>query len=141
MPVSRRRRILIVDDEEQVLFVWCSALQRLNNKIQVETARNGDEALHRIEQAPFDLVITDLRMPGLSGQELTRAIRNLRPELLVIWITAYRSVEIDAEAKRLEVICCLDKPLTVAQIRQVVPQMLEVVNRQIPVGSVGDKPV
>lgn len=139
--MSTRRRILIVDDEEQVLFVWRNALQRLTNRVHVETARNGDEALHRIELAPFDLVITDLRMPGLSGQALTRAIRKLRPEQHVIWITAYRSLEIDAEAKRLEVVCCLDKPLTVAQIRQVVPQMLEVVDRQIPVGSVADEPI
>ena len=120
-----------------MLFVWRSALQRLYNKVQVETARNGDEALHRIEQAPFDLVITDLRMPGLSGQALTRAIRDLRPALLVIWITAYRTAEIDAEVKRLEVVCCLDKPLTVSQIRQVVPQVLEGADRQISIASVG----
>jgi len=137
MTVTNRRRILIVDDEELVLFVWRNALQKLTNRYHLETARNGDEALHRIEQAPFDLVITDLRMPGLGGQALTRSIRNLQPELLVIWITAYRSVEIDAEAKELKVICCLDKPLTVAQIRQIVPQVLEVVDGQIPIASVG----
>ncbi len=132
-----RRRILIVDDEEMVLFVWRSALQKLTNRYDLETARNGDEALYKLEQSLFDLVITDLRMPGLSGQALTRTIRNLHPELLVIWITAYRSVEIDTEAKELKVMCCLDKPLTVAQIRQIVPQVLEVVDGQIAVASVG----
>lgn len=137
MPVSTRRRILIVDDEELVLFVWRNALQKLTNRVHVETARNGDEALHKIEQSPFDLVITDLRMPGLSGQALTRAIRNLRPDLLVIWITAFRSADIDADAVQLGVVCCLDKPLTVAQIRQVVPQVLEAVDGQIPIASVG----
>lgn len=135
--MSTRRRILIVDDEDQVLFVWRSALQKLTNAVDVETAQNGDEALQKIEGAPFDLLITDLRMPGLSGQALTRMLRNLRPELLVIWITAFRSAEIDAEAERLGVVCCLDKPLTVAQIRQVVPQVLELAEREIPIASVG----
>jgi DNA-binding NtrC family response regulator len=129
--VSISRRILIVDDEEQVLFVWRLALKKLANKYYVETARNGDEALHKMEQSSFDLVITDLRMPGLSGQELTQALRNLRPELPVIWITGYRSVDIDAEATRLKITRCLDKPLTVAQIRQIVPQVFESADRQL----------
>lgn len=129
MPVSTRSRILIVDDEEQVLFVWSNALRKPTNKYYIETARSGDEALHRLEEALFDLVITDLRMPGLSGQELTRAIKDLKPEQHVIWITAHRSADIDAEAERLEVMCCLDKPLTVAQIRQIVPQVLELLDR------------
>jgi len=128
--VSIRRHILIVDDEEQVLFVWSNALQKPTDKYYVETARSGEEALHKIEQAPFDLVITDLRMPGLSGQELTQALRNLRPELSVIWITGHRSVDIDAEATRLKITRCLDKPLTVAQIRQIVSQVLESADRQ-----------
>lgn len=135
--MSTRRRILIVDDDEPVLFVWRNALQKLTNRVHVETARSGDEALHKIAQTPFDLVITDLSMPGLSGQALTRTIRNLQPELPVIWITAYRSAEIDAEANELKVICCLDKPLTVAKIRQIVPQVLEVVDGQIAIAAAG----
>ncbi|HSR32265.1 MAG TPA: response regulator [Anaerolineae bacterium] len=135
--MSTRLRILIVDDEESVLFVWRNALQKLTNRVRVETVQNGDEALYKIEQAPFDLLVTDLRMPGLTGQALTQAVRKLRPDLLVIWITAFRSPEIDVEAERLGVLCCLDKPLTVAQIRQVVPQVLEVADRHLPIGSVG----
>ena len=122
--MSTRRRILIVDDEEQVLFVWRSALKRLTNRYSVEAARSGEEALRKMEHTPFDLVITDLRMPGLSGQELTRAIREQQPNLPVVWITAFRSADIDAQARQLAVICCLDKPLSVAQIRELVPQVL-----------------
>lgn len=126
-----------MEDDEQVLFVWRSALQKLTNRVHVETARNGTEALYQIGKAPFDLVITDLRMPGLSGQELTRAIRRLRPDLPVIWITAYRSAEIDAEAKRLQVICCLDKPLTVAQIRQMVALVICCLDKPLTVAQIG----
>ncbi len=117
-----RRRILIVDDEEQVLFVWCNALRKQANRYQIETAQSGQEALAKLLAMPFDLVITDLRMPGLSGQELTDQIRDICPETTVIWITAYRSPDIDAEAKQMGVTRCLDKPLKVGQIRQVVQQ-------------------
>ena len=129
--MTTRRRILIVDDEEQVLFVWRLALEKLAGICTVETARNGHEALHKMEQDPFDLVITDLRMPGLSGQELTQELKALQPELPVVWITAYRSVDIDAEATQLRVTRCLDKPMTVAQIRQIVPQVLGSADRRL----------
>lgn len=129
--MSTRRRILVVDDEEQVLFVWRSALEKLADTYDVETALDGDEALYKVEQAPFDLVITDLKMPGLSGQELTQVLRNLQPELSVIWTTAYRSVDVDMEATRLRVTRCLDKPMTIAQIRQIVPEVLESADRQL----------
>ena len=125
-----RKRILIVDDDERVLWVLHDALVRVEDGYEVVTARSGREALHEFGKQPFDLVITDLRMPGMDGVELTRAIRALDPGAAVIWITAYGSHEVRDELARLAVYDCLDKPLEIAEIRQVVREALEATESQ-----------
>ena len=71
----------------------------------------------------------------MDGVELTKAVRTLSPSTVVIWITAYGSQETNAEARRLGVYRCLDKPLEVAEIRRVAREALEAAERQIPTGS------
>jgi two-component system response regulator YesN len=119
------RRILVVDDEDHVLFVLSSALKKLGSDVEIVTARNGTEALKQARQLPFDLLITDLRMPVMNGVQLTEAIRGLSPETAVIWMTAYGSCMIQADAERLGVRHCLDKPVTVGQIRELAGQVLD----------------
>jgi CheY-like chemotaxis protein len=97
---------------------------------EVVTARSGHEALDQFKERPFDLVITDLRMPGMDGVELTRAIRAFDPGAAVIWITAYDSHEVRDETVRLAVYDCLDKPLEIAEIRQAVRDALQATKSQ-----------
>jgi len=130
-----RRRILVVDDDERVLFVLHDILAGLGSQYEVVAAQSGYEALDKARKKPFDLLVADLRMPGLDGVELTEAVRTLSPSTVVIWITAYGSQETSAEAQRLGVYRCLDKPLEVAEIRQVAREALEAAERQIPTGS------
>ncbi len=122
--VGRRKRVLIVDDDEGILFVLGTALQALERICRVFAADSGDEAIKQIRESPFDLVITDLLIPGMTGQDLTAAIRQLNPETVVIWITAHRSRETDEKARQLAVYHCLDKPVGVAQIREIVSEAL-----------------
>jgi CheY-like chemotaxis protein len=127
--MGRRKCILIVDDDDSVCFVLYTALQKLAHICQVHVASSGEEALERLRESPFDLIITDLLMPGMKGQELTAAIRQKSPETVVIWITAHRSPQTDEEARELAVYRCLDKPVSVAQIRDIVPKALGVATR------------
>jgi YesN/AraC family two-component response regulator len=120
------RRILVVDDEDIVLFVLSSALKKLGSDIEIVTARNGTEALKQARQSPFDLLITDLRMPVMNGVQLTEAIRGLSPETAVIWMTAYGSYMLQADAERLGVRHCVDKPVTVGQIRELAGHVLNI---------------
>jgi len=122
--VGRRKCVLIVDDDENVLFVLHAALQRLAHLCQVHVASSGAEALALIQEGPFDLIITDLFMPGMNGQELTAKIRQTSPDTTVIWITAHHSLGTDEEARQLAVYRCLEKPISVAQIRTIVPEAL-----------------
>jgi DNA-binding NtrC family response regulator len=119
-----RKRILIVDDETRVLFVLRGALTRLGDGYQVVTASSGRAALATVKQTPFDLVLTDLRMPDMDGIALTEAIRALQPGTVVIWMTAYGHHKVRTEAAQLAVYRCLDKPIKIGQIRQIVLEAL-----------------
>jgi len=59
----------------------------------VEVAKNGLEAIEKIEKDVFDLVLTDLKMPEMDGLELLKTIKGIRPEVMVILMTAYGSIE------------------------------------------------
>ncbi|MFN2184125.1 MAG: response regulator transcription factor, partial [Anaerolineae bacterium] len=83
------KKILVVDDDEQILFVWRGALEGRAEQWQVETARDGQEALEKVQSTSFDLIVTDLMMPGMDGCDLTVAVRDLAGNVPVIWITAY----------------------------------------------------
>jgi CheY-like chemotaxis protein len=123
--MSGSKRILIVDDDAQVLFVLHDALKKLGGEHEIATARNGREALAKMKETPFDLVITDLRMPGLDGVSLTEEIRTSNPTAVVIWITAYSCKGLETDAARLAVHDCLEKPLEPAEIRRVAQEALE----------------
>jgi CheY-like chemotaxis protein len=123
--MSGARRILIIDDDARVLFVLHAALRKLGSQHEIATARNGREALEKMSEAPFDLVITDLKMPGLDGVELTGRIRASNPTTAVIWITAYSCKGLESDAARLGVNDCLEKPLEPTEIRRIAQRALE----------------
>lgn len=116
--MTKGQRILIADDDQRVLLVLQATLERMKNGFQIEVAGDGRQALEKVEAQPFDLVITDVRMPGIDGVELVEAIRALKLDTAVIWITAYGCHNLQAECSRLDVYCCLDKPLRIGEIRQ-----------------------
>lgn len=126
------KRILVVDDDDRVLFVLHHTLTRVDNKYEVVTAKNGHEAVDSFKEQPFELVITDLRMRDMDGIELTKAIRALDDSTVVIWITAYGCHNVRDEMTRLRVYGCLDKPLEIAEIRQAVREALEATEGQNP---------
>jgi DNA-binding NtrC family response regulator len=127
--VDRRKSILVVDDDQQVLFFWQSALEKYADRYHVVTASNGRDALAKIHLTDFDLLITDLKMPEMNGEQLTQKVRELAPNTIVVWTTAFNCEATDAEARRLAVHCCLDKPVNLADIRQLVVTVLEVDER------------
>ena len=130
-----RKRILIIDDEVNVLFVMHDALAKLGDEVEIVTAQSGHEAMRKAIEMPFDLVITDLRIPDLDGVELTRAIKTLNPETVVIWMTAYGYHNVSDVAVRLMVYRCLDKPVEVAEIRRIVREALESTEDQNPIAG------
>jgi CheY-like chemotaxis protein len=84
-------RVLLVDDEPELLEAWSFALQYVGYEVQC--ARNGREALDQIRQSVPDLLITDLMMPGMNGEDLSRAVR-ANPEWANVPILLHSSAHI-----------------------------------------------
>lgn len=122
--VKTPKRILVVDDEDRVLMVLREGLAMLGEGYEIATARNGLEAIDKVKERAFDVLITDLRMAGMDGEELTEAVRAWDPAIETIWITAYNCHEVRAEAERLAIYRCLDKPVDIEEIRAVVLEAL-----------------
>jgi DNA-binding NtrC family response regulator len=103
------RRILIVDDELSVrssLEEWFR-----EDGFKVETAEDGLAALRRMDKGPFDIVLLDLKMPGMDGMEVQKRIREIDAAATVIILTAYASVETAVEAMKLGAYDYVTKPV------------------------------
>ncbi len=122
--MGENTRILVVDDDERVLFIMQATLNKLGNGIEVVTAGSGREALEKIKDTSFDLVISDVRMPGIDGITLVETIRELGMDMPVIWVTAYGCKSLRSDCARLNVYLCLEKPLRIKNIRQAAIQAL-----------------
>ncbi|HEY3284731.1 MAG TPA: response regulator [Armatimonadota bacterium] len=111
-------RILVVDDEPIVREVLGECL--LADGHEVSSAESGSEALNRLEANPFDLVITDQTMPGMSGDVLAKGIKARLPSLPVFLLTGL-GAQVDAEGHAPDGIDrVLSKPISVAALRQAV---------------------
>ena len=94
-----QRDILIVDDEQDMLQLLKRSLAPDLN-CRIETASSGKEALKAISRSPFDLVLADIKMPGMDGLELLELIKRKTPEVTVVMMTAYGTVDTAVEAMR-----------------------------------------
>ncbi len=123
----RKSTVLVVDDEE----LYRRALERVLTRAghHVLTARDANEALASVSTEPVELVLADVRMPGLSGLELVRQIHDFAPDLPCIVITGYGGADQSLEALRAGAFWYLEKPFEQARldvIRRLVEQAIEV---------------
>lgn len=126
------RRILIVDDEPKVAFSLQASLESLERNYQVVCAETGESALTEMDREPFDVVITDLRMPGMSGLELMQRVKETHPETRTILITAYGSDDVEAETRRLNVYRYFTKPFHIQDLTAAVEEAMEKGTPSVP---------
>jgi DNA-binding NtrC family response regulator len=103
-------KILVVDDEAPVRDMIRRGLSQMGG-FSVEVAQNGSEALQKIEKDVYDLVLTDLKMPEMDGIQLLRTIKGTRPEVMVVLMTAYGTIETAVEAMRIGANDYITKPV------------------------------
>jgi CheY-like chemotaxis protein len=115
-------RLLVVDDEPNICRMVAAVLGR--SGFAVETATGGEEALERFRGETFDLLLTDIKMPGMTGLELLQRCREIRPGLPVIVFTGYATAESAAAAVRTGADHYLRKPFDINELRRVVTATL-----------------
>ncbi len=119
------KRVLIVDDEESVTFSLYQSFILAQSEFEVVTASSGEEALQKTSNGRFDLVITDIFMPGISGFELIKRIKEQHPDTTFFVITAYGSEDYRKKAENVGAKEYIEKPFNVKDFRQKVLDFLE----------------
>jgi DNA-binding NtrC family response regulator len=114
--------VLVVDDEKNIRLTLRESLKSLD--LNVDSAVNGEEALEMAAQQSYDLVLLDLKMPGMDGMDVLRRMRELSPKTAVALLTAHGNVESAVEAMKLGAVDFLQKPFAPQEIRDLVAQVL-----------------
>jgi two-component system response regulator PilR (NtrC family) len=118
-----KTRILVVDDERSMREMLSILLER--EGYDAVEAKNGQEALQLFETSLFDLVISDIQMPGMNGIELLARVKQLAPEVPVLMITAFATAEQAVDAIKLGAFHYFTKPFNNDEIRALVRNALE----------------
>ncbi len=123
-PAGRQQpRILVVDDEPSMRQMLAIVLKR--EGYEVALAENGRSAVAALERGPFDLLISDIKMPDMSGVDVLRAAKQADPDILGIMITAFASTETAIEAMRLGACDYLSKPFDIDLLKMKVREKVE----------------
>jgi DNA-binding response OmpR family regulator len=117
------RSVLIVDDEKNIRLTISQALEALN--VETDEAADGEEALFKLGRKEFSLILLDLRMPGMDGMEVLRKVREIRPDIRVVILTAYGTVESAVEAMKMGASDFIQKPFSPDEIRKVVLSVMD----------------
>ncbi len=115
-------KILVVDDEEGARDLFNTILT--DEGYDVALADGGEEALGLFKSNPFDLVITDIKMPVMDGLQLLQEIRKMGSKTDVIMVTAYGEVESYLKAMSLGAAEYINKPIRIKELKQIVHKVL-----------------
>src|SRR5215510_3538851 len=116
-------RILIVDDEQSYRQLLSLVFEGDGNSVR--TAMNGREAMRCLQDEPADLIISDVKMPDMDGIEMLRSVRETLPDMGVVLMTAFASVETAREAFKLGADDFIQKPFDVEELKLIVKKTLE----------------
>ncbi|MGH7677559.1 MAG: HD domain-containing phosphohydrolase [Gemmatimonadaceae bacterium] len=117
-----RERLLVVDDEDTIRLVLAKYLR--TRGFDVTTAESGDAALEALSRSTFDLMLCDVRMPGLSGVELVPEVRRLHPNLGIVMLSAVNDAPTATEAMSHGVLDYLTKPIELQHLHDAVQRAL-----------------
>ena len=101
-------KVLLVDDEKEFLSVMSERMTARG--MEVTTADSADQALSILGKQSFDAIVMDFQMPGMDGMQALKAIKNKKPELQIILLTGYATIEKTVEAMKIGATDFLEKP-------------------------------
>jgi DNA-binding NtrC family response regulator len=121
--LDTKHRILLVDDEKNIRLTLSHVLE--TEGYQVATAVNGEDALQQMQEQEYDLLLLDLKMPGIDGMAVLHRVVELYPNTKVVIVTAHGTVENAVEAVKLGAIDFIQKPFSPQEIRTLVAQVFD----------------
>jgi CheY-like chemotaxis protein len=113
-------RVLLVDDE--TIFTKNMSKLLKNRGYTVTSANSGDAAIRELEQNPVDVIVLDLKMPGMDGMEVLRRVGRHHPEVAVVMLTGHGSEKDRDEALRLHAFAYLQKPVQIDQLVRLIKE-------------------
>jgi CheY-like chemotaxis protein len=122
IPRGREARILVIEDEEQVSSALSKILSQFNHQVMV--ANSGEEGIRLFKENQFDIVLTDLGMPGLSGWEVCRAIKSLSPQTPVGMITGWGAQLSEEEIEENKLDFLISKPFDFNEILRLISEKM-----------------
>lgn len=117
-----KARILIVDDDDVSCRLFTEVLE--GEGYAVHQTYSGEEALERLRSEPYDLLLVDVRMPGITGLDVTRTMRQEQPQLPIIVMTAFGSIETAVEAIQEGAFDYVSKPMNLDELKKIVSRAL-----------------
>ncbi|MBN2424823.1 MAG: response regulator [Calditrichaceae bacterium] len=118
------KRLLIVDDEETLTFSLYQSFILSQQDYEVVTANSGEEALKKSRDLPFDLIITDIWMPGINGFDLIRQVKQEQPQTEFVVMTAYGSSDNRERAIKEGARSYIEKPFEMKEMKKLVMDIL-----------------
>lgn len=110
--------VLVVDDDKNIRLLLSQCLEEAG--YEVNSAVDGEHAVKKAEERRFDLVLLDMKLPGIDGLQVLRKLRSLWPDLPIVIITAHGTIETAVEAMKQGAVDYLQKPFTPEEIRAIV---------------------
>jgi two-component system response regulator PilR (NtrC family) len=120
---ARKLRILVVDDEPSMREMLSIVLRR--DGYEVLVAEDGRDAIAQLRARPFDLLLSDIKMPDVTGVDVLRAAKEINRDIVVFMVTAYASTSTAVEAMRLGAVDYFTKPFSMDELRLKIRQHLE----------------
>src|SRR4030042_67810 len=133
-----KNRILVIDDEKEMRSFLSKALSRIAG-VRVELAESGQEALQKLEKETFDLILTDLKMPGMDGLQLITEIAKVKPETLTMMMTGHGTIDSALEAMKRGASDYLMKPLNLDELIVRIQKVLEEKQRFVRLRDFADQ--
>jgi len=122
--MAMENRILIVDDEEDLTWSITKSLKRENRALDVISVNSGHEAMEILQNEKIDLLVTDLRMPGINGHDLIKYIQEKKLGIKIIVMTAFGTQEIENQMLLSEQFYFIEKPFEMGSLKQKIFKIL-----------------
>ncbi len=122
---DNKKRVLVVDDEDDLTWSISKHLAKDKDKYELICVNSGKKALEVLSQLPVTLVISDIRMPEISGLDLLVKIKDFYPTTKVVIMTAYGSSEAHDEANARGCLKYIEKPFEISELRQIILEVIE----------------